>query len=193
MQQRLPAALEGRWIRLRPISKSDHPQIFSHRIQFGSLHLNGVSVSVPTFDDWEATELRQMLSSGPAFVIESRDGIFCGITRLHKLNLHDGWAYLDTRVRLDQDDFVVLETFVTVLDYAFTWKVYVETLALHGPLVERLARLDFDEEVRLKDYVWHDGSYVDLLHFSMYRTRWQDIRERFVASLDVAHAADVPK
>jgi len=188
----LPAAVEGRWIRLRPVSRSDHPDIFAQRIDARSLHLNGLSVAVPTFEDWEATELRQMLGGGPAMVVEQRDGSFLGLLHLHKMNLHDGWGYAEFRLPLDIGE-PLIETSVAFLDYAFSYfnfrKLYVETIALHLPLIEWLQRLEFQEEVRLKEYVWHAGEYVDLIHVSLQRLAWEEIRRRFVTSLDVAWAA----
>lgn len=97
----LPATFEGRWIRLRPISRKDHPLIFALRLKTAGSERQDLSIPAPTFDDWESRELADLLSSGPAFVVETRDEEFCGIARMSRVNVRDGWSYIGVRLYPD--------------------------------------------------------------------------------------------
>ncbi len=189
----LPAAFEGERVRLRPVARSDFPQLFAQRIALESLHLYTQGAAIPTFERWETTELQELLKSGPAFVVEDHQGVFLGLVRLFRMELGDGRAYVEFRLAPELDDTAVMESFLAFLDYAFTnfsfRKLYVETIALHDVLIEQLQKFGFEEEVRLKDYLWHGGGYADLLFFVMSRDLWVEKREHLIASLEISHDA----
>lgn len=180
-------------MRLRPVARSDFPQLFAQRIAVQSLHLYTQGAAVPTFERWEATELPNLLNSGPAFVVEDHEGVFAGLARLLRMELRDGRSYAEFRLSSELDDTAVKETFLAFLDYAFTnfslRKVYVETIALHDVLIGQLQKIGFEEEVRLKDYLRHGARYADLLFFSLSRALWERKREHLITSLEISQDA----
>lgn len=189
----LPAAFEGLYVRLRPVARSDHPQLFAQRIDMRTLHLYAQGAAIPDFERWESKELPELLNAGPVMVIEDKQGGFLGLFRLHRLDLRSERSNLEFRLPAEMDDGAVAEAMLATLDYAFTFfklrKVYVELASFNDVLIERLHRFEFEEEVRLKDYIWHSGRYADLIHLSLLRVTWEQVRERFVASIEISMMA----
>lgn len=189
----LPAAFEGLHVRLRPVARSDHPRLFAQRIDLEFQHLQGHRPALPDFERWEATELPELLRAGPVLLVEDHQATFQGIVRLFQLDIGNERANLEFRLLEDMDRGAVVEAILATLDYAFTFfklrKVYVETTSLNSPLLERLGTFEFEEEVRLKAYVWHVGGYADLIHLSLSRVTWEQVRERFVTSVEISMMA----
>lgn len=173
----LPASYEGTWVRLRPVSHQDHPLIFALRIQASGAEWQDAIVPAPTFDDWESRELADILAAGPSFVVETADSRFCGVVRLSRLNLRDGWGYLSVRLYPELlQTTVSLEALRTFVAFAFDRfnlrKLYAENTPAQDLVMADMARVGFREELRLKDRVWCSGRFVDLVYMALTRAHW---------------------
>ncbi len=190
----LPAAYEGRWVRLRPVARSDHPQLFAQRISLSETRLQILGGAIPTFERWEANELAEMLQSGPALIAEDFQGSYCGLARLYRLELRDQRSYVEFRLVPGVEEGPALETGLAFLDYAFAYmnlrKVYAEVLSCEEDAEELFARLGFVEEVRLPEYAKHDGRYLDLVYHCLTRAEWERAREHIETSLDLSRMAE---
>lgn len=189
----LPAVYEGRWIRLRPIARADYPQLFAQRIALRQVRLHILGIGVPTFDHWEATELADILRSGPAMVVEDRQGIFLGLIRLYRLELRDKRSYIEFRLT-DMAIGSLMEAYLAFLDYTFNFlnlrKLYAEVLSIDETLLDQLIIAGFTEEVRLVDYFMYGGKYVDLCYLALTRSTWESVRDRIAATADISYAAE---
>lgn len=190
----LPATFEGRWIRLRPISRKDHPLIFALRLKTAGSERQDLSIPAPTFDDWESRELADLLSSGPAFVVETRDEEFCGIARMSRVNVRDGWSYIGVRLYPDLlNTALSLEALWALVTFAFSQfnlrKLYAETSSAQDQMISDFGCVGFLEETRLTERVWFAGHYFDLIYMSLSRGHWDDIASRRIAGRLASRAA----
>ncbi len=72
------------------------------------------------------------------------------------------------------------ETLTLLLDYAFRLRNFRKVhLRVHGQnerAIKAYKSCGFVEEGRLRDHVWSDGSYDDLIHMGILRQEWESKR-----------------
>jgi len=200
----LPAALQGRLVRLRPIARVDHPVLFTwrnddrwappfarrcDRFTGGVLH---PSQRIVDFDEWQRTELQYLLHSGVALFAEKSDGgAPVGVVHMDGFNSTDG--------RADYREFYPGEVFRTreaaestalFLDHLFRRyplrKLCAEVLAYDEGHVEKLQRAGFREEMRLKEDAWYGASYVDYVYLGLFGPEWLERRTAYLADLAIS-------
>jgi RimJ/RimL family protein N-acetyltransferase len=188
----LPAAFAGQFIRLRPVARSDHPVLFAQRIAPHVSQQHVHTAAIPSFERWEATELADLLSSGPAFIAEGHDGVFGGLLRLFRIEPRDRRSYAEFRLSPDMDGAALMEAFLLFLDYAFAQfnlrRLYCETPSLNRLLISRLEKAGFEEEVRLREYLCFGPTFADLLFFAVSEAAWGEARRHLSTSLDLTLA-----
>jgi len=184
----LPHAFAGRVVGLRPIARVDHPALYSWRIDSSQSLIRSAPRHLPTFEQWEQTELKALLSDGSQFVVETPDGLV-GIARLFRVNLADKWAYVDLAFVPGTSLVHQFETALLTLDYAFNAfglrKLYWECLELNVEAVALSEKLGFSNELCISDYVRVGDALWDVSYQSITREQWVQARERVVMQLSI--------
>lgn len=190
----LPATFEGRWTRLRPVARGDFPWLYGQRFSLDEVARYRQTRMIPTFDHWERGELAEWLASGPTFIVENGEGNPCGSARLCQIETRDSRCQLDIRIALGAAEEILREALHAMLDYTFAQldmrKVYIECISANAMLAERLVKLGFVEEVRLRHSVSARGRLEDIIYFSLSRREWNRRRLDSAFLLDVSFTAE---
>lgn len=107
---------------------------------------------------------------------------------MHSLTETHGWAYY--REFFPGDFFrswQAAEATALFLDHVFgrypLRKLYSELPAHDEGPIQKLKEAGFQEEMRLKDDVWHGASYVDYVYLGLFREEWNQRRVAYLAEL----------
>ncbi len=190
----LPAAMVAQWVRLRPVSRSDHPTLYAERIKLQApMPLAAIPIRTPTFEEWESTELREINKTGAAMVVEDLTGSFLGVLYIYNLNERDRRANVQLAFAVDGSSVVVLESVLLWFDFLFDVRrlrrLYVECPGSRSGLHVLASRLGFLEEVRQVGYLRFGGRYDDLVHLGLDRNAWWKQREHVVSTLTVSRSS----
>lgn len=118
------------------------------------------------------------------FVVARTDGAPVGVVRAYGANFHHRYVYVqvgfvDSEVRFG----TTMEATALFVNYLFErWdfrKLYAEVTDSY-PAFAAGAEKYFDVEGRLRDHIFINGRYRDLLILSIRRERWLEYRDRFL-------------
>ena len=202
----LPASLHGQSVRLRPVATIDYPVLFTWRNddrwpspfaqrsdRFGRTVLSP-SHRVIGFDEWQQTELRFLLHSGVALLVEkSDDGVPLGVVHMHSVSDIHGWAYYREFFPYDLlRTWQAAEATGLFLDHLFARyhlrKLYSEVLAYDENPIRKLKNAGFREEMRIEEDAWYGTSYIDYVYLGLLREEWEKRRLTYTADLAVARS-----
>jgi len=191
------AAISGRWVRLRSISRADYPAMFEWRLDTQMVHLWNISRRWPPYEEF-VTGLEQSLrTTNLLIVIDQATERMIGYVQSYGDSPWDRWTYVagyllpKYRVRPHFP-----ETMLLCLDAWFRWfplnKIYIEVYEFAENLHQMLPVLGFVEEGTTPDHFWHGGRYWGLTKYALYRERWPEGRERLVDILKVRDRLEEP-
>ncbi len=178
----LPAAITGRWVVLRPVSRDDFPTFFRWRSNVLDLHIWASSKRLPTYQEFQA-EMDRLFSQSITFlVLSKRDGEPAGFVQAYNLNLPEGWcftlAFTDAKYRRGHG----AEAYAGLLDYLFMnfalRKVYADIYEFNIDSMKPLKSGGFIEEGRFGQHVWFKDRYWDVVRLAMYRDAWDRFRDQ---------------
>jgi len=177
-----PNIISGRWAELRPIRPGDYPMLYAAetgtrwRLRHGT----------PSPREYEDILWRGILAQ---YVVFPRGGEAMGLVAVYRADMVNGHAYL-LASRWDEtmaSSVAFVEGVALFVDHVFNaWpfrKLYLETdERLAEQFSSLFARDEFPIEGRLREHVFSDGRYVDLLTFALYRTAWSEYIHAWRAS-----------
>jgi hypothetical protein len=185
-----PPAIVGQWVRLRPIGRSDHGWLYARRI---SPERSRFNLSLPTFEEWAARELTDMLGAGLVLVVENLSGHAVGLERLYKVSTRDRRAYVEMWLDGAISDLERLEAGMTFLEHCIAGlnfrKLYVELPASDTQHIDLVRMFGFAEEVRQTDYLWVGTRFDDIVHLSLDSATWLAKRGHLITTLTVSTVA----
>ena len=183
-----PLTLEGRHVRLEPMSIDHHAGLCG--VAFDESLWQWVPTALRTPDDVRAyieSALRDQ-SAGlavPFVTIERSTGRVIGSTRFANISRPDrrveiGWTFL---ARPWQRTAINTEAKYLMLRHAFeTWdchRVELKTDALNERSRRAIQRLGAKEEGTLRCHMqMHTGRMRDTVYYSILRTEWDDVKRR---------------
>lgn len=183
----MPISCQGRWVKLRPLSRADYLTFFRWRADIESLHLWSPERRVPTFEEY-AEELDRFLNTTVTLLILTGRDEAIGFVQVYHLSYINGWCrfliYVDQEHR---NRGYVLEAVLLFGDYIFSnfnfRKVYADVFEYNRAVLKMLRSAGFVEEGCLKEHVFFDGRFWALYHLALYRHDWERLRDRLGFSL----------
>ena len=164
----------GTHVRLRPLDTAD----------YGALYWMEQDPSIAPRFRHRPTTVRPELYGDAVwddvvclFAVDSNDdGSLIGMVSVFNADSANGHARMATVVRPDLlDESWPLEMIELMLDHVFTVfafrKIYTEVMAPTLDYYER-SYVAFDVEGRLRDHVWCEGSWEDLVVLAVHRSAW---------------------
>jgi RimJ/RimL family protein N-acetyltransferase len=190
--QHVAASCEGRWVKLRPLSRHDYPTFFQWRADVESLHLWSSERRVPTLEEY-ANELENLLATTITFLILTPREEPIGFVQAYHLNHSQGWCRFLIYVAPEhRQSGYVLEAPLLFGDYIFSnfnfRKVYADVFEYNEDVLSMLRRGGFVEEGRLKEHIFFAGQFWDLINLALYRRAWEELRQRLGFSIYADHA-----
>lgn len=178
--------MSTRRVRLRPIGEQDRRFIYElmtspqsgGRVRFGG--------ATPSPEKVAATLWESVLAQ---FIVESaRSGQQVGLVAVTSPDFRNGFAYLSALgVPETHGSGLVAEAALLAFHYGFTtWplrKIYMESTDDSFDAFRTGLDDFFQEEGRLRDHVFWNGRYVDMVILAVYRETWSRLAPRMVKLL----------
>lgn len=183
-----PASLAGRWIILRPISRSDYQTFFGWRTDLLQMHIWGSSRRLPSWEEF-CEEVEQMLrQSTIMLVLNKSSGLPIGFVQAYNTSPADGWCFTSAYIAEDHRQRPhAAEAYIALLEYLFRAfplrKVYADVSDFNIAPLKPLMAGGFVEEGRFEEHTWHDDRYWDVIRLAL---RWLEVRDRARLLLGVA-------
>lgn len=180
----VPPRLTGRLVYLRPIMPEDYG--FLRAMELGPdlgvrWRFRGTT---PSVEQW-------VRDSGAPLVtflaIRSKDHRPLGLVTAYNHSFQDQFAYVAmASFQPGGRSPLMMAGAALFLDYTFTcWpfrKLYAELPEYNLPQFAAASGTLLEEEGRLRDHVFYDGRYWDVLILSLYRETWERRAARFLAA-----------
>lgn len=170
--------LRGRKVILRPLQKSDLPHFVRWvNDQKVARFLGGHWPS--TFEDEEKWYLKIITSETDIIlVIETLDGTIIGSMGIHKINWIDGTAV--TGALIGETRFwgkgFGTDAKMQLLNYVFNTlnlrRITSQALAFNERSIAYSKHCGYLEEGRLREHVFRDGKYWDLVNLGLFKDEW---------------------
>jgi RimJ/RimL family protein N-acetyltransferase len=178
-----PPPLEGRHTTLRPVSPSDYEWLYAIASSQGtgaSWRLRGGHINPDQFIAllWADSELlftvRRRSTQEPV-----------GMIQLTQCNHKNGTGHMTSFLAPAYTKRIwPAEGFLLFVNYAFQTfplrKLYIEAIEPALKQFESLSGSILEEEGRLRDHEFFDGSYVDYIILALYRDAWNRVRPPFL-------------
>jgi len=182
-QTQIPPTRNG-VIWLRPIQPEDYS--FLRQIELtGDLGLRWrFRGSTPSPEQWNQATWSGCLAQFIVMTVEENQAI--GLVALYDANFQDGFASVAVS-KFDGDDptLRIMSATLLFLDYAFAnWrfrKLYFDVPEYNLAQFGSALRSHLETEARLKEHNFAAGRFWDRYTLSLFRERWEEIREEFAA------------
>jgi RimJ/RimL family protein N-acetyltransferase len=166
--------LEGRWVRLEPVTEQLNADIGA---------LDRKSEVLPQMGGIIQRQIHSDVFGAPIMVIRVRStNIAAGIIANRALKDHKGvcsvWFYTDRTVI--RPGFAV-EAFSLYINYLFQMraeKIYMEILEFNTPVIKFLHRCGLSLLVRTRKSYYIAGHFWDTVIFAFDQVEWETVRER---------------
>ena len=177
--------IPGSMIRLRPVEREDLPIIAKWRTspEVYEYLFEQDPISQERQERW----FEQIENSRDRyqFVIETLEGSPIGLVSLFDLDLRNGraeWGFYIGDMRYRMGGYAV-EAELLLLRYAFLYlnlhRVYCQSFAFNQKVLELHKRFGFLEEGRLREHVYHNGRYEDVVIMGVTKEEFQE-RESYL-------------
>lgn len=174
--------LRGRRVLLRALRREDlqRQNEFNNDLEFELLG-GGEPPEPQSLERLESEfsdRLRHGLREGPSFAIEA-DGIYIGGCGLFNIKTTDGTCEVGIGIgdKRYWGKGYGREAMTLILDYAFTLRnLRKVSLTVNGDNERAMgsyAACGFVEEGRLRQHVWNNGRYIDLVQMGLLRDEWK--------------------
>lgn len=191
----LPASFVGAWTVLRPVSHDDFLTLFGWRAKAFELHLQFSSKKMPAYEEFVADMDRMLRDSVLFLTLEKEELLPIGFAQAYSMNLEQGWCftvnYTDENWRSIN---YIAEPYMMMLDNLFhnfaLRKVYADLYEFDLKSLGPLEACGFKEEGRLREHMWFDDRYWDLIRYAIFRDEWiGEGRSRLALILNVGEEA----
>lgn len=192
--QENPAAqavsIQGRLVKLRPVSRSDYPVVFGWRSETDTVHMLNFRRRTAPFEEFIA-EIEQLLqTSEMLLVVDNSTGHAIGYALVYSIDTWDAWAwvgmYLDKEHRFKGHGG---EAALLSVEWVFRWfpvrKIFTEVYDFGEHQLRLVKTMGFDEEGYHPDHFWFGDRFWGVYRMALTRDRWMDRRETFASILDV--------
>jgi UDP-4-amino-4,6-dideoxy-N-acetyl-beta-L-altrosamine N-acetyltransferase len=172
-------------VRLRNIDKIDLQTIMTWRMSPDVTKYMYTDPKLTMEDQQKWFRNIQISSNSRYWIIQLGDGVDVGLLSLNQIdpyNKHCSWAYYiaDTRAR-GHGLGRILEC--NIYDYVFDKlelnKLWCEVLHFNQSVVEIHKKFGSEVEGILKQHIYKDGIYYDVVRMAITRDRWQSIKGEF--------------
>lgn len=189
----LSNSLEGRWIALRPLLRSDYMLLYNWAADLRSLHLWCTDRRIPPFEEFCARVDRMLHESQSFLVLDRRSGNAVGFGQAYDINLAEGWGtilvYAVAEYRCQPHP---AEAGLLLVDSLFKnfplRKLYADVFEYNRRSIDILEKGGFRVEARLPEHLWYEGRYWSLIKLALYRDQYfQEVRRRWDFLLRVQH------
>jgi len=172
--------LTGKKVTLRPIQKEDLPALYKYRTDLEILILGDDDPPVPqSFEAWQEhmTQLTKKTEQGIGFAIEADEKVIGSIALFH---FNETSRSCELGISIGDHDYLGKgygsESVELILDYAFRYRnfhrVYLQVTQTNERAFKSYEKCGFVEEGRLRQHLWSDGAYRDVICMSMLRHEW---------------------
>lgn len=181
--------IAGRWVTLRPLSKSDYLCIFRWRSAF-EVNILNFGRRVATFEEF-VQEFERLLATSTIFLVkENQLGAPIGFTMGYNVNQWDGWmfvgAYIEPAFRLrghgGEASLLAMDAFFRMFPVRM---VYGEVYEFSHDTLRASKAMGFEEVGSQPEHYWRDDRFWGLYRLCLTRERWLRLRERFSDILHV--------
>ncbi len=191
---RPPISCEGRWVKLRPLSRPDFLTLFRWRADIESLHLWSSERRVPSFEEY-VEEMERFIPTTVTLLILTKAEEPIGFVQGYHLSHVNGWCrFLIYLTPEHRGKGYPVEALLLFADYGFAnfnfRKVYADVFEYNEDVLRMLGAAGFVEEGRLKEHVFFQGRFWDMCHLALYREGWEELKQRLGFSLYAAQADD---
>jgi RimJ/RimL family protein N-acetyltransferase/acyl carrier protein len=181
-----PPSWEGKRVSIRPVLPNDRQRLYEWTIHPNNCVRWRFRGGIP-----DPTEFERSLDAGVLvqFITTRKETVEAvGLVTAYNANHRDGHVFVsalcDPRY---QSSGLLIEGFALLIDYLFlNWpfrKIYLESMEFNlGQYANSLGRL-LIEEGRLKDHVFYDDRYWDLVTAALYRADWSKVQLKRAAGL----------
>lgn len=176
--------LKGEKVTLRAVERDDLKTIFELKKNLELTLLADGSWQPEPLEQWQKQFDKHLEErERNDFVIEV-DGKVIGEIGLHHCHRRDGSTQFG--VAIFDPDYLGkgygADAIETLLRWAFqiqNWRrVWLQTLSVNERAIRSYRRLGFVEEGRLREQVFFDGRYLDLVQMGMLRGEWEARRDK---------------
>jgi RimJ/RimL family protein N-acetyltransferase len=174
-------SIEGRWVRMRPVSRADYGTLFQWRSDVEMVHLWNLTRRTSVFEQFIA-EFEQTIKDSLFMVVIDRESErLIGYGQSYNASPWDRWLYLAAYVVEHYRNMPHFpEAAILSLDVLFRWypleKIYLEVYDF-ASWAQLLPQVGFVEEGYTPNHFWHDGRYWGLTRYALYRDRWSKSSE----------------
>lgn len=169
---------------LRGITQEDLPKMWSFRQDVELVLMGDDDPPIP--QSFEAfveghNERERHPDKGITFAIDV-DGVLIGGCSLFHFDLHSRNCEIGIAIgdRAHLGRGYGTDAIRVLLHYAFVYrnmhKVYLGVWADNEPAIRSYVNCGFIEEGRLREHVWNDGRYKDLVYMGILRSEWESQR-----------------
>jgi RimJ/RimL family protein N-acetyltransferase len=178
----LPQVIEGRFITLRPVSRADFPAMFRWRVDRHNTP-SALAKHVPMFEQFTVDMDRVLRQTVAFLVVDKASTQAIGYVQAYNLNLEQGWCYVLFYLEAPyRGSTHAAEAQAAFLDQLFeTWglrKVYADVFEFNADSLKPAMSGGFVEEACLRQHLWLDDRYWDLIRFALPRESWLERREQ---------------
>jgi len=172
--------LEGRWIRLRPVTPDDYAYLYALTTgPEASLRwrYHGLAVSPEAFEEslWNGVTVQFIAAS-----IASGEPL--GLVVAYNTSQRNRFTYVAAVFDPGRAGGAALEAVALLVDHAFAVldlrKVYAEVSEFNLPQFASVTEGILTEEARLHEHLYLDGRYWDNVFLSVTAERWHEVRGR---------------
>jgi RimJ/RimL family protein N-acetyltransferase len=173
--------LEGKQVRLRPFEERDLEHIMEwindHEVT-RTLLVGRYPMTRPMEKEWLETRLRAS-ETEVGFAIETLAGLYLGGISFFRILAVERHAELGLVIgrKSEWGKGYAREAMKLMVDYGFEQlnfnMIYLSVLAGHERAHRIYVGLGFREEGRLRQRIYRDGQYHDLISLSLLRSEWQ--------------------
>jgi RimJ/RimL family protein N-acetyltransferase len=193
----IPIALDGRFVRLRPITRADYSFLWQCRTHPEVMHLWTQGRTIPGFEQY-AQELEAGLGSHflTLLMIETADEQHpIGFVFAHDYSANDRYAFFNIVLAPPFSHFQWgAEALYLFLDYLFGFfdlrKVCADVFEFNQHQVALLLRNGATQEGRFRGQRYYQGRYHDVIRVGMLQEEWMAGREELAKLLTPPEPAE---
>lgn len=174
-------SLRGHRVSLQPVRAQDYEMLRMLELSEDLVPIWRHQGATPSPERWVESLWTGVLAQFIVVDIARKHPL--GIVNVYSADFRHGHAYIAaSKFDLQRRSTLFLEGFALFVDYVFAvWnfrKLYMETSERNiGQFASAIGPI-LCEEGRLREHLFFDGRYWDVLHLALYRNTWDEIRTK---------------
>ncbi len=176
LQQYKDKVLEGTYVTLRPVTDADAENIVKWRNSAKAKYLHAGAASVQQQLQWQQSRPGNELN----YIIELKDGDAVGMYAIYHVDDENKKAETGRLILSDSEKThnvpVTFEAISLINDLAFSQlqlnKIYGVVIEDNKGVLKLQKLLGMKEEGRLRQHMYHDGKFQDLVYFGLLKEEY---------------------